>query len=83
MKPRTTPQKRALNTAAWNVLINFLLAIAKGLAGVFGHSFALVADALESMTDVLSSLLVHMGLRYAVKPPDDNHPYGHGRAEPL
>jgi len=83
MRPRSSSQNRALSTSAWSVLANFLLAIAKGITGIFGHSFALVADALESMTDVFSSLLVHLGLRYAVKPPDSNHPYGHGRAEPL
>ncbi|MCB0650766.1 MAG: cation transporter [Saprospiraceae bacterium] len=62
---------------------NVLLALAKGLTGIFGHSFALVADAIESTTDVFASILVLMGLKYATKPADENHPYGHGKAEAL
>lgn len=59
------------------------MAIIKGLAGVFGNSYALIADAIESTTDICSSLLVLFGLKYAKRPADDNHPYGHGRIEPL
>lgn len=47
--------------------------------GMFGHSFALVADGIESLSDVFSSFIVYFGLRVAVKPPDNNHPYGHGK----
>lgn len=65
------------------ILVNLALAVLKGLAGLFGHSFALVADAIESLADVFTSFIVWAGLRSAAKPPDDNHPYGHGRAEPL
>ncbi|MBP8273705.1 MAG: cation transporter [Acidobacteria bacterium] len=65
------------------VAANILLAAVKGTAGVLGHSYALIADAIESTMDIASSLIVWMGLRYSVKPPDDNHPYGHGKAEPL
>jgi cation diffusion facilitator family transporter len=60
----------------------FLAAI-KFLAGIFGNSFALIADGIESVVDVFSSILVLVGLRYAERPPDENHPYGHGKAEPL
>ena len=62
---------------------NGCLALAKFLAGFFGNSYALIADAIESTADVISSFLVLVGLRYAAKPADDNHPYGHGRVEPL
>ena len=62
---------------------NLVLAAIKGTAGIVGHSYALIADAVESTMDIASSLIVWMGLRYSVKPPDDNHPYGHGKAEPL
>jgi len=55
----------------------------KVLAGFFGHSYALTADAIESTTDIFSSLLVLFGIKYSNKPADENHPYGHGRAEPL
>ena len=63
--------------------VNLVLAAIKGTAGIVGHSYALVADAVESTMDIASSLIVWMGLRYSIKPPDENHPYGHGKAEPL
>jgi cation diffusion facilitator family transporter len=63
--------------------VNLCLAAIKGIAGVVGHSYALIADAIESLTDVLSSLIVYFGLRVAMRPPDANHPYGHGKAEPM
>ena len=62
---------------------NALLAIIKWVAGYFGHSYALIADAIESTTDFFSSFLVLLGLKYASRPADKNHPYGHGKAEPL
>jgi cation diffusion facilitator family transporter len=65
------------------LITNFLLAIIKGLGGFIGHSDALIADAIESCADIFSSFLVLFGLHYAHKPADDDHPYGHGKAEPL
>lgn len=62
---------------------NLALALIKGTVGFFGNSFALIADAIESTADVFSSFLVVFGLRYAKRPPDENHPYGHGKVEPL
>lgn len=55
----------------------------KGVTGIVGNSYALVADAIESTTDVFSSILVLFGIKYAAKPADENHPYGHGKAEAL
>lgn len=75
--------KVAIKTAQWSILGNTVVAMGKGVAGYFGNSYALIADAIESVSDVLSSLLVLFGLKYATKPADENHPYGHGRAEPL
>jgi cation diffusion facilitator family transporter len=70
--------------ASWlSILGNALLAIAKFITGIFGNSYALIADAIESTTDVFSSFLVLLGLKYSSRPPDENHPYGHGKAEPL
>src|SRR3984893_15812090 len=63
--------------------LNALLAAGKITGGILGHSIALVADGIESSADILSSLVVYVGLKYAVKPRDDNHPYGHGKAEPI
>lgn len=64
-------------------LSNVFLAGIKGVAGILGNSSALIADAIESCADVVSSFLLFIGLRYAQKPPDEDHPYGHGRLEPL
>jgi divalent metal cation (Fe/Co/Zn/Cd) transporter len=65
------------------ILVNLGLSAAKISAGFVGHSFALVADGLESSANVLSGLVVFLGLKIAVKPPDKDHPYGHGKAEPI
>jgi len=73
----------AERTTWFSILGNLGLATIKALAGIFGNSFALVADAIESAGDTCSSILVLIGIRYANKLPDANHPYGHGRAEPL
>lgn len=76
-------QVKAIKTTYFSLLSNFSLAIIKALAGIVGNSYALIADAIESTADIFSSLLVLLGLRYANKPADANHPYGHGRIEPL
>lgn len=76
-------RRTAINTAIFSAIANALLALVKGIAGVFGNSYALIADAIESATDVFSSLLVLFGLKYSTRPADENHPYGHGKAEPL
>ncbi|MBC7367836.1 MAG: cation transporter [Undibacterium sp.] len=65
------------------IALNAALAAAKFAGGIFGHTYALIADGAESMIDILSSLLVWAGFRVAARPPDENHPYGHGKAEPL
>jgi cation diffusion facilitator family transporter len=63
--------------------VNFVLAATKLAAGVLGHSHALIADAVESLSDVFSSIVVWRGLVVAAEPADEDHPYGHGKAEPL
>lgn len=65
------------------MLVNIALAAVKGIAGVLGNSYALVADAIESGADVVTSGVVLLGVRMAGKPADANHPYGHGKFEPL
>ncbi len=69
--------------AAAGLALNTLLATGKLAAGILGHSTALVADAVESLADVVGSAMVWLGLRYAAKPADEDHPYGHGKAESL
>jgi cation diffusion facilitator family transporter len=65
------------------VIINAALSAIKGITGVLGNSYALIADAIESGMDVFQSLVVWGGLKIAAVPPDKDHPYGHGKAEPL
>ena len=65
------------------MIANTLLATAKLVAGIAGHSNALVADAVESLADLFSSVIVWRGLVVAAEPADADHPYGHGKAEPI
>lgn len=78
-----TNEQTAVKATYFSIVSNASLAIIKGLAGFFGNSYALTADAIESTTDIFSSFLVLFGIKYSNRPADDNHPYGHGRAEPL
>lgn len=80
--PQNNSQK-AIRTTYVSIVGNTILALAKGITGFFGNSYALIADAIESTTDIFSSILVLFGLKYSTRPPDENHPYGHGKAEPL
>jgi cation diffusion facilitator family transporter len=82
MADRTNEQK-AIKATYFSIIGNTTLAIIKGLAGFFGNSYALIADAIESTADIFASLLVLFGIKYSSRPADENHPYGHGRAEPL
>jgi cation diffusion facilitator family transporter len=69
--------------ALLGAVVNSLLACVKITAGILGNSYALIADGMESTLDIFSSFLVWAGLRVASLPPDDTHPYGHGKAETL
>ena len=76
-------EQTAIKATYFSIIGNTSLALIKGLAGFFGNSYALVADAIESTTDIFASFLVLFGIKYSNRPADENHPYGHGRAEPL
>lgn len=76
-------KSKAEKTVYFSIFGSLALAIIKWLAGFFGHSYALIADAIESTTDIFSSILVLLGIKYSQRPADENHPYGHGRIEPL
>jgi cation diffusion facilitator family transporter len=78
-----TKEQSAIKATYFSLIGNACLALIKGLAGFFGNSYALIADAIESTTDIFSSFLVLFGLKYSNRPADENHPYGHGKAEPL
>jgi len=87
LNPNDNPGKIAADqgtkSAVLGIFVNVGLAVIKCTAGLLGNSFALVADGLESVTDVFSGLVVYFGLKIAVKPPDADHPYGYGKAEPI
>lgn len=74
---------RNLAAVRAGMLINALLALVKLVAGVLGHSYALIADAVESLADIFASLVVWGGLRVAARDADEDYPFGYGRAEPL
>lgn len=74
---------KALRPILLGIATNLGLACLKGAAGVLGHSYALIADAVESGADVLTSTALLLSLRYSAKPADEDHPHGHGKAEPL
>lgn len=78
-----TQGKSAIKTIYFSILGNFLLAAIKLISGILGNSYALIADGIESTADVFSSFFVLLGLKYAQKPPDKKHPYGHTMIEPL
>ena len=65
------------------LICNLLLAAAKAAAGIFGHSQAVLADALHSLTDSVTDIAVILGVRYWSAPADEDHPHGHGRIETL
>ena len=77
------PAHAGIRSIRHGIFANLFLALIKGIVGFLGNSFALIADAIESSADVFTSLIVWIGLKSASKPPDEDHPYGHGRAEPL
>ncbi len=77
------PSVIAIRTTILGIAVSVVLVFIKSVSGYIGHSYALIADATESGADILSSLLLWIGLRVALKKPDKEHPYGHGKAEPL
>ncbi len=78
-----TNEQTAVKATYFSIVGNVCMALIKGFAGFFGNSYALIADAIESTTDIFASFLVLFGIKYSNRPADENHPYGHGRAEPL
>jgi cation diffusion facilitator family transporter len=83
-QPHVVAQRAAERSARLvlrGILLNAALAVAKFAGGILGNTYALIADGAESTLDIFSSLLVWAGFRVAARPPDANHPYGHGKAE--
>ncbi len=79
----SAPVARGIHASGVAIAVNTVLAISKIITGIVGNSYALIADGIESTTDILSSFLVLTSLRISAKPPDSNHPFGHGKAESL
>lgn len=70
--------------AVWvGIIGNIVLAVGKYIAGIISGSRALIADGVHSASDVAGSIAVWVGLRAAKQPPDEDHPYGHGKAESI
>lgn len=74
---------RGMRAAQSGLLVNIALVIVKLASGVAGHTYALIADAIESSIDIFSSLVVWGGLCITTRPPDEDYPYGYGKAETL
>jgi cation diffusion facilitator family transporter len=75
--------RRSIRWAQAGLLTNAVLVLVKFVAGIVGHANALVADAVESSADIFSSIIVWLGLSIAARPADEDHPYGHGKAEQI
>src|SRR5213078_5248027 len=69
--------------ALFGMIVNFIFAAAKILGGLLGNAYVLIADGIESALDIAGSLVIWGGLKFAARPPDETHPYGHGKAEPI
>ncbi|NUQ21401.1 MAG: cation transporter [Gemmatimonadaceae bacterium] len=74
---------RGIRAARDGLVVNTLLVLAKLTAGIIGNAYVLVADAVESSTDIFGGIIVWRGLSIAALPPDEDHPFGHGKAESL
>ena len=72
-----------IKLSGFTIIFNLLLSFIKISTGILGNSYALIADGIESLLDVFSSTMLWFSLRFAIKPPDDDHPYGHGKAESI
>jgi cation diffusion facilitator family transporter len=76
-------ESKAIRTTWLSIGGNTGIAIVKWIAGYLGNSYGLIADAIESTSDIFASFLTLLGLRYSARPADENHPYGYGKAEPI
>ena len=74
-------EKDAAVVSAVGIFGNLALTLFKLLAGILGHSSAMISDAVHSASDVLSSIIAIVGIRLSTRPPDETHPYGHERFE--
>ena len=66
-----------------SVCVNIVLMLVKIGVGLIGNSYALVADGIESASDIFSSLITWAGFQFSLRPADEDHPFGHGKFEAL
>lgn len=83
MKDALTREKEIFRITWIGSIVNFLLLIVKFLAGIIGHSAAMVADAVHSLSDFVTDIIVILFVRISGKPEDEDHDYGHGKYETL
>ena len=83
LESMTEPDRSGRSVTLVGALTNAFLILFKFLAGVFGHSQALIADAVHSVSDLFTDAVVLLGLRIGRKAPDEEHPFGHARIETL
>ena len=74
---------KTMALALLSICVNIVLMAVKIAAGIAGNSYALVADGIESAGDIFTSLVTWVGFRMSLRPPDENHPFGHGKIESL
>ena len=74
-------KKKIIKTSIIGILVNIILVIFKTIIGIVTNSIAIILDAINNLTDVLSSIITIIGTKLAGKAPDKKHPYGHGRIE--
>ena len=76
-------KNEAIRVSFITLMMNILLSVGKLIAGIFGHSAAMISDAVHSASDVFSTLIVIFGVKISTKEQDDEHPYGHERLESM
>jgi cation diffusion facilitator family transporter len=82
-QPVVSNLQTGARVALFGMIVNLIFAAAKILGGILGNAYVLIADGIESALDIAGSLVIWGGLKFAARPPDETHPYGHGKAEPV
>ena len=79
----TSNLQTGARVALFGMIVNLIFAAAKIVGGLLGNAYVLIADGIESALDIVGSFIIWSGLKFAARPPDETHPYGHGKAEPI
>ena len=82
-RPVVSNLQTGARVALFGMIVNLIFAAAKILGGLLGNAYVLIADGIESTLDIVGSFIIWSGLKFAARPPDETHPYGHGKAEPI